>query len=242
VLPVVVLAGGLGTRLRAVTGETLPKALVPVDGRPFIDYKLAGLAHDGITDVVLLVGSKADQLRAHVGDGSRYGMRVRAIDDGPNLRGTGGAILSALPELPDAFWVTYADTYLQADVAAAEERFRDANAIGLMTVLHNRDRWEPSNAVVEDSFVVAYAKGMSDDRAEHIDYGMVALHRAAFRDAPSDAAFDLGVIFNALAPEHQLVAFEVTERFHDIGTPAALAETEEYFRMNDTWTRLGGSG
>jgi NDP-sugar pyrophosphorylase family protein len=189
---------------------------------------------------LLLVGSHAEQLRAHVGDGSRYGMRVRAIDDGPNLRGTGGAILAALAELPDAFWVTYADTYLQLDLAAAEQRFRDANVLGLMTVLHNRDRWEPSNAVVEGGFVVAYGKGMSEGPAEHIDYGMVALRRDAFRDASADAAFDLGVIFNELAQARQLVAFEVAERFHDVGTPAALADTEEYFRSNDTWARIGG--
>lgn len=238
-LPVVVLAGGLGTRLRDITGDDLPKALVPVDGRPFIDYKLTGLAHHGVTDVLLLVGSHGEQLREHVGDGSRYGTRVRAIDDGPNLRGTGGAIRSALPELPDAFWITYADTYLEVDVAGAEQRFRDADALGLMTVLHNRDRWEPSNAVVEDGFVVAYGK-MPEGRAEHIDYGMVALRRDAFRDAPRDAAFDLGVIFNELAAAHQLIAFEVTQRFHDIGTPAALTETEEFFRKNDTWTQLGG--
>ena len=55
-MPVVVLAGGLGTRLLEVTGDLMPKVLVPVDGRPFIDYKLRGLARLGVGEVVLLVG------------------------------------------------------------------------------------------------------------------------------------------------------------------------------------------
>jgi len=239
VLPVVVLAGGLGTRLREVAGTTTPKALVEVGGRPFIDYKLAGLARDGVTDVTLLTGAHGEALAAHVGDGAQLGLRVHTLDDGPALRGTGGAVLAALDALPEAFWVTYGDTFLQLDVVAAEERFLDAAAPGLMTVLHNRDRWEPSNVRVEHGLVVRYGD-LSPGTCEHIDYGMVALRRDAFRGAPADTAFDLGVVFRALAGNHELVAFEVTERFRDIGTPAALRETEDYFRTNDTWDRLRG--
>lgn len=238
-LPVVVLAGGRGTRLRDVTGATIPKALVPVAGRPFIDYKLAGLARDGVTDVTLLIGAHGEALASHVGDGSQLGLRVRALDDGPALRGTGGAVLASLAALPEAFWVTYGDTFLQLDLAAAEQRFFDARTPGLMTVLHNRDEWEPSNARVEHGLVVGYGD-CSPGSCEHIDYGMVALRRDAFRDAPADADFDLGVVFRSLAADRELVAFEVSERFRDIGTPAALRETKDYFRTNDTWDQLRG--
>src|SRR5712692_2156565 len=118
-LPVAVLAGGLGNRLHAVTGDALPKALVPVLGRPFIDWKLEGLAAAGTHRVVLLVGHHGGQIRAHVGDGRRYGLSVEYVEDGPVLLGTGGAVARALPSLADAFWVTYGDTLLEFDVAAA---------------------------------------------------------------------------------------------------------------------------
>ena len=170
---------------------------------------------------------------------AQLGLRFRTLDNGPALRGTGGAVLAALDVLPEAFWVTYGDTFLQLDVAAAEHRFFDAASPGLMTVLHNRDQWEPSNVRVEDGLVVRYGD-LAPGMGEHIDYGMVALRRDAFRGAPAETAFDLGVVFRALAVDRELVAFEVTERFRDIGTPAALRETEDYFRANNTWERLRG--
>ena len=96
-LPVAVLAGGLGTRLRSVTGAELPKVLVPVLGRPFVDHKLDELAGAGATRVVFLLGHGAEQVRDHVGDGSRYELDVVCLDDGDELLGTGGALRRALP-------------------------------------------------------------------------------------------------------------------------------------------------
>ena len=91
-LPVAILAGGLGTRLRAVSGSTLPKALVPVADRPFIDHKLEELRERGVREIVFLIGHGGDQIRRHVGTGADFGLNVTYLDDGPRLLGTGGAI------------------------------------------------------------------------------------------------------------------------------------------------------
>ena len=91
----VILAGGLATRMRPLT-ETIPKALIPVGGRPFIDHQLAWLAAHGVTDVVLSVGYRGEMLRDHVGDGARFGLAVRVVDEGTKLRGTAGALRLAL--------------------------------------------------------------------------------------------------------------------------------------------------
>lgn len=240
-LPAVVLTGGLGTRLREVTGAAVPKVLVPVGGRPFIDYKLAGLAAEGVEEAVLLVGTLAEQVEAHVGDGTQLGLRVRYVQDGPRLLGTGGAIAAALPELPEAFWVTYGDTFLQLDLAAAERAFTDSGCTALMTVLHNRDRWEPSNVRVDAGRVVSYAKGAPPGTHEHIDYGIVAIGQEAFAGRRPGDVFDLGEVFRALAERRDLAAFEVTEPFHDVGTVEALRATEAYFAADDTWARITAS-
>jgi N-acetyl-alpha-D-muramate 1-phosphate uridylyltransferase len=73
--PVVILAGGLATRLRPIT-EKIPKALVEINGQPFIDHQLALLAANGITRVVLSVAYLGEMIAEHVGDGSRYGLNV----------------------------------------------------------------------------------------------------------------------------------------------------------------------
>jgi NDP-sugar pyrophosphorylase family protein len=225
--PVAVLAGGLGTRLRDVTGDVLPKALVPVRGRPFLDWKLEELARQGATQVALLIGHGADEIRAHVGNGSQFGVEITYVDDGPELRGTGGALLQALPLLGDPFWVTYGDTLLDLDVAAAEHAFGDSDADMLMTVLHNADEWEPSNVVVDGEYVVAYSKDPTPPGAEYIDYGMLAFRKRAWGSCRSDS-FDVSALIATLVAAQRARAFEVTARFYEIGSAAALEETERY--------------
>ena len=72
---VVILAGGLGTRMRRFTA-TMPKALVPVAGRPFVEWQLEWLAANGATDILLCVGYLGSMLTGHVGDGRRFGVKA----------------------------------------------------------------------------------------------------------------------------------------------------------------------
>src|SRR4051812_11420455 len=94
-LPVVILAGGLATRLRPIT-EYVPKILVEVAGRPFAEHQIALLKEHDLTDIVLCVGYLGEQVQNVLGDGSRWGVRLRYVFDGPTLLGTGGAIRQAL--------------------------------------------------------------------------------------------------------------------------------------------------
>jgi NDP-sugar pyrophosphorylase family protein len=201
---------------------------VEVAGRPFIDWKLAELAVAGVTDVLLLVGHHGDAVVAYVGDGSAFGVRARCLADGEVLLGTGGAIRRALPELPDAFWVTYGDSLLRVDVGAAENAFAHSQNDALMTVWHNRGALGPSNARVRDDLVVEYSKQPPPEGAEHIDYGMLLMTRAAFAGAPPDQPFDLAILLADLARSGRLGALAVSERFYEIGDPSSLRDTEAY--------------
>src|SRR6476646_4490148 len=121
----VILAGGLATRMRPLT-DRIPKALIPIDDRPFIDHQLDWLTGHGVTDVVLCVGYKADAIRAHLeAGGVRPGLRIRFVDEGQGLRGTAGALRLALDEgvLEPAFLVTYGDSFLPIDFAAVYRAF-----------------------------------------------------------------------------------------------------------------------
>ena len=101
-VPVAVLAGGLATRLHPIT-RTVPKALVEVAGRPFIDHQLALLRANGARRVVLCLGHLGEQVVRHLGDGSAHGLEVSYSHDGDRLLGTGGALRRALPLLGEAF-------------------------------------------------------------------------------------------------------------------------------------------
>src|ERR1700722_12571388 len=90
-MQVVILAGGLGTRIKSLTGDR-PKALIPIHGKPFIEYQLSWLARQGVGRVVLSIGYRSDMIHSVVGDGRQFGLHVAYADEGGRLRGTAGAL------------------------------------------------------------------------------------------------------------------------------------------------------
>jgi NDP-sugar pyrophosphorylase family protein len=226
-VPVALLAGGLATRLRPVTA-TVPKALVEVAGRPFIDHQLALLRRNGVRRVVLCLGHLGEQVEAHLGDGQAHGLELAYSHDGPRLLGTGGALRRAAPLLGDVFWVTYGDSYMDIDYAAVLAHFAGADALGLMTVLRNDDRWDRSNVVFRDGRLVRYDKRAASPEMNYIDYGVALLRREALERIPPDRPCDLADLYGALVAEGRMLGYEVARRFYEIGTPAGLEETRAY--------------
>lgn len=226
-LPVAILAGGLATRLRPVT-EKIPKALVEVAGRPFIDHQLALLRAQGYTRAVLCIGYLGEMLERHLGDGARFGMKLDYVADGPGLLGTGGALRRALPRLGDAFFVLYGDSYLPCSFAAVEAAFRGSAMPALMTVLRNEDRWDASNTIYRDGSVLRYDKKKRSAEMRYIDFGLSAMKAEVLTGYEDGTVFELAGVFSTLASEGRLAGFEVSERFYEIGSPAGLADTERY--------------
>lgn len=229
----VILAGGLGTRMRPHT-ETVPKALLEVAGRPFVDHQLAWLATHGVSSVVLSLGHLGERIEAHVGDGSRYGIPVRYVREGSTLRGTAGALRLALERgvLDAEFLVVYGDSYLPIDFAAVASAFRASALPALMTVFANEGRWDTSNVVFDEAAarLVVYDKQRKLRPAEdfrHIDYGLSAFRRSVIeRDVPPGVRYDLADVMRDLSVRGELFGLSVTERFYEIGSPEGLAELE----------------
>jgi NDP-sugar pyrophosphorylase family protein len=227
-LPVAILAGGLATRLRPIT-TTIPKSLVDVAGRPFAEHQIALLKAHGLADIVFLVGHLGEMVQEALGDGSRFGVTLRYVFDGPVQLGTGGALRRALPELGDRFFVLYGDSYLECDYADIERTFRRSGKSGLMTVCRNDDQWDRSNVRFEDGRIVRYDKQARMSDMRHIDYGLGAFGRSAF-DGYGDA-FDLAAVYRDLLSRDDLAGYEVPARFYEIGSPAGLAETREHLSV-----------
>jgi NDP-sugar pyrophosphorylase family protein len=238
-VPLALLAGGLATRLRPIT-ETIPKALVEVGGRPFIDHQLELFRRRGVRHVVLCLGYRGEQVQTHLGDGSALGVEVRYSYDGDRLLGTGGALRCAAPLLGPLFWVTYGDSYMDIDYGAALAEFLRRDALGLMTVLRNDDRWDRSNVVFHDGRLLRYDKRRRSPDMTYIDYGVALLRREALEWIPPDEPYDLADLYSALVAEGRMVGHEVTERFYEIGSPDSLAETDAYLRARVKQSCGGG--
>lgn len=223
---IAVLAGGLATRLRPIT-TTIPKSLVPVAGQPFIVHQLRLLHRQGFRRVVLLIGHLGEQIRQVIGDGSGFDLQVEYAEDGPAPRGTGGAIRNAMSMMGDACFVMYGDSYLPVDCAPVWQAFRRNGLPALMTVLHNHDRWDPSNIRFDGNRVLCHDKRLTGTPGiEWIDYGLSVFATETIRHWPDPDPFDLSTLTGALAERGLLGGFAVQTRFYEIGKPAGLAETE----------------
>lgn len=229
----VILAGGLGTRMLPETA-TVPKTLLPVAGRPFAGYQLTWLAQAGIDSVVYCVGHLGDQIRSYVRDGSNWGLSVRYVDEGDQLRGTAGALRLACDEdaLDEDFLVLYGDSWLQVDPAAVLGTARARREPALMTVYHNDGRWDGSNAVFAGDRVTRYEKGLTPQppQMRWIDYGLLALRLPVIADrVPAGMPQDLAPLCSALAAEGLLAGLEVFERFYEIGSTSGRNELAAVF-------------
>ena len=227
-LPVLILAGGLATRLRPLT-ERIPKALVPVANKPFVIHQLEFLKGQGIHKVILCTGYRADQIEALVGDGAAYGLEVSYSEDGDTLLGTGGAIIKALPLAGSAFFVLYGDSFLPISFAKVEFEWRRSHKPALMSVFRNEGQWDSSNVLFEDQTVVEYNKHRPRPGMNYIDYGLAVLSAELFSDHKPAIPFDLADLYHDLSLSRRLAGMEVFERFYEIGSPEGLAEAEAYF-------------
>jgi len=230
----VLLAGGLGTRIRSRSGD-IPKSLIEVHGRPFIFYQLKWLAQQGVRDVVLSIGYRGDLISQAIGDGRKFGLSVTYADEGERLRGTGGALrmIADLGLLAPSFFLLYGDSYLPIDLLPVWHT-SDGGRFSTITVLRNSGRWDRSNVIFRDDRLVLYDKHATDPAMDYIDYGLSVLSRQTIMEefSPGEAA-DIANLFNKLSRQGVLRGHEIFERFYEIGSPQGLDDFTAY---------IGGGG
>jgi NDP-sugar pyrophosphorylase family protein len=223
--PVCILAGGRGTRLGGLTRE-VPKPLLEVAGEPFLIHQLRLLADHHFEEAVICVGYRGEMIESRIG-AARFGVSIAYSYDGPGLDGTLGAIRRALPLLGERFMVLYGDSYLRLDYETANRAWQESGLPALMSVLRNEGRWDVSNALYADERVLIYDKQVPRSEMSWIDYGLGGLTAEAL-DRVAVAESELAVLYSALACRGELYGHEVTQRFYEIGTPAALQEAEAF--------------
>jgi NDP-sugar pyrophosphorylase family protein len=233
-LQCVILAGGLGTRVRHLTGD-LPKALLPINGAPFTGLQLQHLRAQGVGEVVYCIGYGADAIRNFVGDGSDWNLKVAYVEDGPRLLGTAGAIRQGLIRgvIQERFLTLYGDAYLPIPYGPVIEAFERSGLPALMTVFRNEDAWGPSNVVFADGRVQLHDKRPEAKRQDmrYIDYGLSVMKADPLEAmVPDGAVADLSDVCRELSLQGRLAGYEVHQRFYEVGSAAGIADLEEYLR------------
>ena len=226
-MQVVILAGGLATRLRPLT-NTIPKSLVEICDKPFLEYQLDFLEAGEIEDVVLCVSHQGKKIEEYFGNGRKFGLNIRYSYEKKGLLGTAGALKNAEHLLRDKFFVMYGDSYLFLDFVSVMSYFNELNKLGLMVVYKNYDRYDRSNVVVEGSLVKHYSKKEKTKDMIYIDYGASIFRKKALELVPPNQVYSLEEFLDQLIEQEELLAYEVNKRFHQIGSPEGLEEFREF--------------
>jgi NDP-sugar pyrophosphorylase family protein len=229
----VILAGGLGTRLRPLT-ESVPKPMVLVQGKPFLEYEIELLKKASINDFVFCVGYKATSIEDHFGNGKRFGVNISYSLDGEKPLGPAGALKNAEALLEDMFLVTYGDGYLMMDYAQARDFFVKSKKIGMMVVYENHNKYGRSDLAIKDGYVVKYDKRNQTADMVWINFGVSYLKKESLDFIPAGKFFGEEEFYNQLISREQLSAYETKGRFYDIGTPEALEEFTRFISREKT--------
>lgn len=216
----VILAGGLGTRLKPLT-EQIPKVMVSVNGKPFLLHLLELLKSQAISDIVLCVGYLSEQIKDVLEKEESLGLRIRYSEEKEQLLGTGGALKQAQNLLDEHFFVINGDTYLPIDYREVESTFLKSGKKALMVVYDNqKDTGVKNNIALEDNLmVVRYDKQSPGSDLQYVEAGVLILRREVLnliKEAPISIEEGL---YPALIQQRQLAAYITQQRFYDIGTP-----------------------
>ncbi len=230
-LPIAILAGGYATRLGNLT-SSIPKSLIEINGRAFIDWQMDQLIAAGYTEFVLCVSHKSELIQRHLGDGSNLGVKVYYSLDGREQLGTGGAIQKALRLLGSNFAVIYGDSYLPINFTKVEEKFLSSNLQGLITVYENRDKFDTSNVEFRQGRVIRYSKKEKSPVMHHIDYGLSYFSKYAFTEFNKVDKFDLSAVYAKLLDIGEMGGFEVFESFYEVGSIQGINNFSEHLRKN----------
>ena len=226
-LQIAILAGGLATRLEHLT-KTSPKSLLPLNGEPFLAHQLELLHRQGIRKVLLLVGHLGNLIRDFITRADLPDLEIGfSAEPEGRLLGTGGALKWAETSLDDDFFVMYGDSYLPINYGLVERFYFDSGKSPVMTVFRNNDRYDQSNVEIEGGKIVYYGK--KEKRSlEYIDYGLMVLNKRCLSDFRKGEIFDLQSVLKSLVVRRQLLAYEVFERFWEIGSLSGIKELEEH--------------
>jgi NDP-sugar pyrophosphorylase family protein len=210
---VVILAGGLGTRLGALA-RGLPKPMIPIGGRPYLERVIESFARCGLRDFVLLTGFRSDVIEEHFGDGARFGVRIEYSRESEPT-GTGGAVRQARALLGERFVLTYGDVLRTFDY----DRFVREHLEPCLAVYPRRDA---GNVAIDGERVVEFNKRKPE--LPYIDAGFCVMPHEVVEWLPERGSFE-ETVFPRLIAERRLAYELVDQNFCDIGTPEELART-----------------
>lgn len=225
---VAILAGGMGTRLRDRTGDSIPKPMISIQGRPLLEHQISLCRDHGFRDIAILVHYQHEAISNFFGDGTAFGVRLKyLVEESP--RGTAGALKDALPHLSPSFLVLYGDTYLDVDLRRLWCTHADSGAEGTL-FLHPNDHPQDSDLVEVDQAgriisIHPYPHPDGHSLRNLVNAGLYVLNKDNLSNfLPTTGKADLAThTFSTMLKSGLLLAAYISpEYIKDLGTPDRL--------------------
>ena len=224
----IILAGGLGTRIRATIGDK-PKVMAPIDGRPFIELLLDRLAQRGVSSIIMAIGNRADVVVGHLGNNHRGLPIVYSNEERP--LGTGGATKLALGRAaPGLCFVLNGDSYSDVDLAAMQQAHEVAQVLVSIAVVRLKDVGRFGALNIRDDRITSFREKAEAGPGD-INAGVYLMSTDIIERMPAQEAFSLeSDFFQENIDDLQPLAFAAGETFIDIGIPADYQRAQTFFK------------
>jgi len=203
-----------------------PKNLIKIEGRVFLDYQLELLAKNGVGHAVLSTGYLGHKIEDYLEANDTHGIAAEVRHEKEQL-GTGGAIVNALPCLPEEFLLAYGDSYLLQPFAPVQRAFAASGKDAMMVVLKQERGTSENNCLLEKGLVSRYQKGQPPGTFTHMDYGLLFFKKKALEKYRLEN-FSTDKIFADLIAARQLAAFETHAPYYEVGSKEGLRNFTEY--------------
>jgi len=231
----VILAGGRGTRMRPITDDR-PKPMVPILGKPFLEYQIEQLRDEGFDRILILLGYLPEVVMDYFGDGSRWGVKIEyAVTEPDDL--TSKRVSEARHLIDPCFMLLYCDNYWPMKMNRMWERFKQAAKPGLITVYSNKDGYSKGSVRVgEDGEVQVFDRLRTTPGLQGVELSYAILTDLALEFLPEDGEQVLfeEAVYTPLAQQGRLAAYVSDHRYYSVGSLNRLPETEIFMRREPT--------
>lgn len=225
----VILAGGKGIRLRPLT-LTLPKPMIKIHQKPFLEYLVERLKKNGIEEIIILIGYLGNRIKQHFGDGSKFGLKIK-YSYSPVEADTGMRLKKAQDLIRKEFLLLYGDNYWPLDLKKLTEFYREKGTDGLVTVYSNFDHYTKSNMFVDKKGMVRkYDRKRTTKRLNGVDIGFFILKKKVLNLLPRKNCSFEAVVIPWLVKENQLAGFLTHHQYCGLSNLKRIKAIEAYFQ------------
>jgi mannose-1-phosphate guanylyltransferase / phosphomannomutase len=240
----VIQAGGKGTRISSITGDTIPKPMLEVEGYPILYHQIMNLKRSGIKDIIIIIGHLGNVIEEYFGDGSKFGVNINYVREDPTKPlGTAGALYYLKDQLKEDFIFLLADVFIDIDFKKMED-FHLKQKADITLFTHPNSHPFDSDLVVSDrDNRVSGFDYKTNDRSKYfyhnnVNAGVMIFSPKVFNyiNEPTKISYEKDLVV-PLINKGKVVSYKSTEYAKDMGTPERYQRVSEDFRNGTTHSR-----